>query len=385
VNRLKFCLLEGCYLISLSVDVCSVGGVSLAGLWSRVCGIVLAPIVLAAAGCSADSSRFGDDSSRGQGEATGTIAGQPTSRRAAGGTWIWDGGTAVTVARGDSVDTIAHRHHVPASVIVQANNLKSPGTVRPGQRLVIPRYSAAPISVAPQPPVVGAAVLIPPASIPDNGGGVATGAGASLGTPQDTPIVTSRHVASPVTAKASGGRTIVQPLKVASAPQPAKPAPVQHAAPPAAPRKLAVAVAPPEKPAAVDPVKPGDPAPSFHWPVRGQVIAGFGPKTDGQRNNGIDIAVPENTPIKAADDGVVIYSGNELKSFGNLVLVRHNNDYITAYAHAKELRVKRGDSIKSGEIIGMSGQTGNIETPQIHFEIRKGSTPVDPMQLLHGA
>jgi murein DD-endopeptidase MepM/ murein hydrolase activator NlpD len=95
--------------------------------------------------------------------------------------------------------------------------------------------------------------------------------------------------------------------------------------------------------------------------------------------------VPENTPIKAADDGVVIYSGNELKSFGNLLLVRHSNNYITAYAHAKELRVKRGDTIKSGEIIGMSGQSGNTSTPEIHFEIRKGSTPVDPMQFLHGA
>jgi murein DD-endopeptidase MepM/ murein hydrolase activator NlpD len=351
--------------------------VSLADLWSQVRGIVLAPIVLAAAGCSADSSRFSDDASRGQPEATGSIATQPTPRRAAGGTWSWDGGTAVTVARGDTVVTIAHHHHVPASVIIQANNLKSPNTVQPGQRLVIPRYSASPISVAPQPSVVGAAVLVPPASIPESGGGVATGGGASVGAPQNTPIVTSqRHVKPPVAAKPSGGHTIVQPLKAANAPQAGKPV--------LEPRKLAVAT-PPEKSAGVEPVKPSDAAPSFRWPVRGQVIAGFGPKTDGQRNNGIDIAVPENTPIKAADDGVVIYSGNELKSFGNLVLVRHNNDYITAYAHAKELRVKRGDAIKSGEIIGMSGQTGNIETPQIHFEIRKGSTPVDPMQLLHGA
>jgi murein DD-endopeptidase MepM/ murein hydrolase activator NlpD len=365
--------------------------VSLAGLWSQVRGIVLAPIVLAAAGCSADSSRFSSgDAFRGQSEATGAIASQPTPRRAASGSWSWDGGTAITVARGDTVETIAHRHHVPASVIIQANNLKSPNTVQPGQRLVIPRYSASPISVAPQPPVVGAAVLIPPASIPVSGGGVATGGGASAVVPQDTPIkMSQRHAKPPVAAKASGGHTIVQPLKVANAPkatapQPGKPALEPHPAPPAAPQKLA-AVAPPEKSAAVDTLKPSDATSSFRWPVHGQVIAGFGPKTDGQRNNGIDIAVPENTPIKAADDGVVIYSGNELKSFGNLVLVRHNNDYITAYAHAKELRVKRGDSIKSGEVIGMSGQTGNIETPQVHFEIRKGSTPVDPMQLLHGA
>jgi murein DD-endopeptidase MepM/ murein hydrolase activator NlpD len=369
--------------------------VSLAGLWSQVRGIVLAPIVLAAAGCSGDSSRFSDDPFRGQPEATGATANQTTPRRAASGTWSWDGGTAITVARGDTVDTIAHRHHVPASVIIRANNLRSPNTVQTGQRLVIPRYSASVLAVAPQPAVVGAAVLIPPASIPVSDGGVATGGGASVGVPQDTPIAFSRRPAksSIAIAKAGsirpagkplGSHNPVRPLKAASVPEPGKPALEQHPAPPAAPRKLAV-TAPPEKSADVDPVKASDAAPSFHWPVRGQVIAGFGPKTDGQRNNGIDIAVPENTPIKAADDGVVIYSGNELKGFGNLVLVRHNNDYITAYAHAKELRVKRGDTIKSGEIIGLSGQTGNADSPPIHFEIRKGSTPVDPIQLLRGA
>jgi murein DD-endopeptidase MepM/ murein hydrolase activator NlpD len=363
----------------------------LAVWWSQVRGIVLAPIVLGAAGCSADSSRFNDDPFRGQPEATGTTAPQPTSRRAGSGTWSWDGGTAITVARGDTVDAIARRHHVPAAIIIEANNLKPPNTVRPGRHLVIPRYSPSPISVAPQPSVAGAAALVPPGSIPTNGGGVATGGGASVGPPEDVPIGISRRPINPpvVAAKLSGSHNMVQPLKAANAPQanapqPARHALEQHGGPPAPPQKLAV-VAPPEKSAVVEPVKPSDAAPSFRWPVRGQVIAGFGPKTDGQRNNGIDIAVPENTPIKAADDGVVIYSGNELKSFGNLVLVRHNNDYITAYAHAKELRVKRGDSIKSGEVIGMSGQTGNTDAPAIHFEIRKGSTPVDPIQLLHGA
>src|SRR6202007_2943365 len=159
-----------------------------------------------------------------------------------------------------------------------------------------------------------------------------------------------------------------------------KPAPERQAAAPAA-HKPPVPK-PAEPPAAVGAIKP-EPAPRFRWAVRGQLIAGFGAKADGQRNDGINIAVPENTPIKAADDGVVAYSGNELKSFGNLVLVRHANDYVTVYAHAKELQVKAGDQIKGGDLIGLSGQTGNVNTPQIHFEIRKGSTPVDPMQLLH--
>jgi murein DD-endopeptidase MepM/ murein hydrolase activator NlpD len=369
-------------------------------LWSRARVIVLAPIAFGAVGCSADPDRFNDASLRGQSEATGTIAARST--RATGGSWSWDGGTAVTVVRGDTVESIAHRHHVPASVIIQANNLGAPNALQPGRHLVIPRYSPAPTAAAPEAPLAGAARLVPPNPIPASGGseGIAAGAPAPVGAPETTAARISRPTAkSPVAvaktngiktngvkandirtqAGLSGGRNIVQPLKSANA-QPARPAPEQHQDTPAA-RKLA---APAEKPADVDPVKGTDAMPSFHWPVRGQVVAGFGPKTDGQRNNGIDIAVPENTPIKAADDGVVIYSGNELKSFGNLVLVRHSNDYITAYAHAKELRVKRGDAIKSGEIIGMSGQTGNVDSPKFHFEIRKGSTPVDPMQLLHG-
>jgi murein DD-endopeptidase MepM/ murein hydrolase activator NlpD len=369
-------------------------------LWSQTRVIVLAPIAFCAAGCSADPDRFNDASLRGQSEATGTIA--PRSTRATGGTWSWDGGTAITVARGDTVDSIAHRHHVPASVIIQANNLGSPNALQPGRHLVIPRYSPALTAAAPEAPLAGTARLVPPSPIPASGSeGIATGAAAPVGAPETTAARTSRPTAkSPVAvaktngiktngikasdirtqAGLSGGRNIVQPLKSAIA-QPARPAPEQHQGTPAA-RKLA---APAEKLASVESVKGTDAPPSFHWPVRGQVVDRFGPKTDGQRNNGIDIAVPENTPIKAADDGVVIYSGNELKSFGNLVLVRHSNDYITAYAHAKELRVKRGDAIKGGEIIGMSGQTGNVDTPKFHFEIRKGSTPVDPMQLLHGA
>jgi murein DD-endopeptidase MepM/ murein hydrolase activator NlpD len=126
-------------------------------------------------------------------------------------------------------------------------------------------------------------------------------------------------------------------------------------------------------------------AAGFRWPVRGRVIAGFGPKPTGQQNDGINIAVPEGTPVKASDDGVVAYSGNELKGYGNLVLVRHANGHVTAYAHASELMVKRGDSVKRGQTIAKSGQTGNVSSPQLHFEIRKGATPVDPMQFLTGA
>jgi murein DD-endopeptidase MepM/ murein hydrolase activator NlpD len=122
-------------------------------------------------------------------------------------------------------------------------------------------------------------------------------------------------------------------------------------------------------------------SPTFRWPVRGRILSAFGAH-NGQQNDGIDLSVPEGTSVKAADDGVVAYAGNELKGYGNLVLVRHQNGFVTAYAHASELMVKRGDQVKRGQIIARSGQTGNVNAPQLHFEIRKGKVPVDPMQFL---
>jgi murein DD-endopeptidase MepM/ murein hydrolase activator NlpD len=137
-----------------------------------------------------------------------------------------------------------------------------------------------------------------------------------------------------------------------------------------------------------DAVKNAEPAGSlagFRWPVRGRVIVAFGPKPNGVQNDGINLAVPEGTPIKAAEDGVVAYAGSELKGYGNLVLVRHTNGFVTAYAHASDILVKRGEAVKRGQVIAHAGQTGNVTSPQLHFEIRKGATPVDPSQYLSGA
>ncbi|KAJ8134296.1 hypothetical protein OY671_012491, partial [Metschnikowia pulcherrima] len=136
------------------------------------------------------------------------------------------------------------------------------------------------------------------------------------------------------------------------------------------------------------PVKAADATnalPTFRWPVRGRVITAYGAKNNGKQNDGINVAVPEGTPVKAAEDGVVAYSGNELKGYGNSISVRHSNGYVTAYAHASESMVKRGDTIKRGQIIAKSGQTGEVGSPQLHFEIRKGSSAVDPLQFSNGA
>jgi len=136
------------------------------------------------------------------------------------------------------------------------------------------------------------------------------------------------------------------------------------------------------RPAEVRSAERSTDAPHLHWPVRGKILARFGSRTNGERNDGIAIAVPDNTPIESAEDGVVIYAGSDLKGFGNLALVRHGDDYVTVYAHARELKVKRGDQVKRGDVIGISGHTGSVETPQLYFEVRKRSAPVDPLRLL---
>jgi murein DD-endopeptidase MepM/ murein hydrolase activator NlpD len=131
----------------------------------------------------------------------------------------------------------------------------------------------------------------------------------------------------------------------------------------------------PSKPVAAEPAQRG--ATTFRWPVKGRVIQSFGQNTDG-----INISVPEGTEVKAAENGVVAYAGNELKGYGNLVLIRHADGFVTAYAHAKDLTVKRGDPVKRGQIIATAGQTGNVTSPQLLFELRKGATPVDPRRYL---
>jgi murein DD-endopeptidase MepM/ murein hydrolase activator NlpD len=124
---------------------------------------------------------------------------------------------------------------------------------------------------------------------------------------------------------------------------------------------------------------------SFRWPVKGRVISQFGTRPDGGHNDGIDLAVPQGTSVQAAENGVVAYAGNELKGYGNLVLIRHANNWVSAYAHNEEILVKRGDKVKRGQIIAKAGATGAVSQPLVHFELRKGSRPVDPTKYMSDA
>ncbi len=124
---------------------------------------------------------------------------------------------------------------------------------------------------------------------------------------------------------------------------------------------------------------------TFRWPVRGRIIGKFGPRPDGTNNDGINLAVPNGTKVKAAEKGVVAYAGSELKGYGNLVLIRHANNWVSAYAHNDKLLVKRGDKIKRGQVVARAGTSGSVGQPQVHFELRKGSKPVDPLKYMAGS
>jgi murein DD-endopeptidase MepM/ murein hydrolase activator NlpD len=316
------------------------------------------------------------------------------------------GTTTIIVGTSDTLDGLAHRYNVSPAAILQANGYKGPRVLSPGQQLIIPRPGTA---------VAAAPTLAAPASKP-----VAAMSAAPLMyvvNPGDTLLSIARrnHVSARELARANnidpqaklklgtrltvpGTRTAavapaVQPAAVAAA-QPVAvltPPPTKMAAVTGGPQqsvRLAQATTTVEDAKVETPIKATEATgalPTFRWPVRGKVITSYGAKTNGKANDGINLAVPEGTPVKAAEDGVVAYSGNELKGYGNLVLVRHSNGYVTAYAHASELLVKRGDTIKRGQIIAKSGQSGEVGSPQLHFEIRKGSSPVDPLQFLNGA
>ncbi len=325
-------------------------------------------------------------------DVTGSVTAAQPAKPA--GHWTWDGGAPVTVGQGETVDTIARKHGVPASAILQTNGIASPAAIRPGQRLVIPRYvsSAAPQVAAPQSAPVRTSDNVHIVQPGESLIGIARRNGLTL-----SEIARANNI-QPYTKVNIGDRIAIPAgRRPVAAAQPA-PAPqqqfVQQQRPAPQVEKVAsipaqsARLATQEAPVAENPVKEAEAAgamPSFRWPVKGRIIAAFGAKVNGVTNDGINLAVPEGTPVKAAEDGVVAYAGNELKGYGNLVLVRHANGFVSAYANASELLVKRGDSVKRGQDIARAGQTGNVTSPQLHFEIRKGSTPVDPTKYLSGA
>lgn len=265
--------------------------------------------------------------------------------------------TAVKVGRGDTVYSIARRHKVSPRAIIDANNLRPPYGLKIGQRLILPqgrahkvkrgeylsmiakRYNVDTFALARVNGIKKPYTIYPGQQlrIPRDGVFIPIADGPKAPAPKAAPRVK-------VTSAQTGGSQQVAKVKV---PEP--------------PRRAGG---------------------KFAWPLKGKVVSTFGSKAKGLQNDGINIAAPRGTPVMASENGVVAYAGNEIRGFGNLLLVKHDGGWVTAYAHNDKLLVKRGERVKRGQKIAKVGSTGSVTTPQLHFELRRGSRAVDPKKYM---
>jgi murein DD-endopeptidase MepM/ murein hydrolase activator NlpD len=287
-----------------------------------------------------------------------------------GGKWSVVGGSPIVVADGEDLDSLSRRYGVPAAAMLKSNGLNSPAEVHGGMRLIVPVYSAGGSAVA-------AASVAKSRRV---------AAAAPIKTPKakkPAPDAIAQASSPPAKSAAKTGATTTPPALVARADADAKATAAAKKNPTA--DATPISGVHPSEPASAAPLTGAEAdaagvAPEFRWPARGRIIESF--KAGG--NDGINIAVPEGTSVRAAESGTVAYAGDGLKGYGNLVLIRHPNGFVTAYANNGELDVKAGETVKRGQIIAKSGQSGNVNSPQLHFELRKGTTPVDPTSYLAG-
>lgn len=278
----------------------------------------------------------------------------------------WWGGTPemVTVRRGDTLYSISRRYNVPLREIIEANKMIPPYRVYVGQVLRMPsaryhvvakgdtlyniskRYNVDMSSLSrvndleePYALSIGQRLLLP--------GSVVDSSAAAASAPKATAV--SKPAAKKTSTSSWWGSRKKETVKKASY---TPPTPVKK-------RKT-----------------------KFMWPVKGTVISNFGSIGKGRNNDGINIKAPLGTAVKCADAGTVAYAGNELKGFGNLILVKHNDGWITAYAHNDKILVKKGQKVRRGEKIATVGSTGGVNSPQLHFEIRAGKKAVNPRSYL---
>ncbi len=252
---------------------------------------------------------------------------------------------AIRVRKGDTVYAISRRYGVAPREIITVNRLRPPYHLKAGQSLRLPR---------PRTHIVRKG---------ETGYAISRRYGVDL-----TSLMRINRIRPPYTLK------VGQRLRLP--PQVRPPAPAREvAAKKTPPRKAKRKTPPVPQPVARGPVR-------FAWPVSGRVISRFGPKKGGLHNDGINIRVEAGAPVRAAEAGVVAYAGNQLKGFGNLLLIRHAGGWMTAYAHNRTIVVKEGARVRRGQIVARAGATGSVKTPQLHFEIRKGTTAVDPLRYL---
>jgi len=243
---------------------------------------------------------------------------------------------------------------VPMTLIAEANHLAPPYRIEAGRTMVIPQPDQSSLAAAApaMPPqsaetaAVPAAVPLERTALPPAAPPPATAATPSApAAPAPSPVAEGPHLEAKTTAPAP-----------AATPEP----PAASSVPPSAAAEGG----------------------TFLWPLHGRVLAGYGSGRDGTHNDGINIAAPRGTAVEAADGGVVAYAGNELRGYGNLILVKHPNGWISAYAHCDVMLVKRGEKVARGQVIARVGSTGSVAEPQLHFELRRGNHAVDPRAYL---
>jgi|APTNR8051073442_1049403.scaffolds.fasta_scaffold24821_2 murein DD-endopeptidase MepM/ murein hydrolase activator NlpD len=353
--------------------------------WSVV---VVAAVALNAAGCgwaewpgSPTGSR-GSPAAAPQGRAPETVS-------------YADRPARVTVMSGDSVERLSQRYGAPARSIIELNNLRPPYRLYVGQSLALPRdrehvvrkgetlselaeryhldmsvLASANGLTRPYTLFRGQRLRVPEAVVP---------AAVPSGTELASRSALQGATVAPLAAPPSPSAQSLPPSSTSWTPSESDETVEPPVRRPGAASTTAVVM--PKAPAAVGapPPKSGG---GFLWPTTGKVISRFGSKGSGLRNDGINIAAARGAPVRAAESGVVAYAGNELKAFGELVLIKHDGGWVTTYAHNDSIKVSRGDIVQKGQIIAEVGNSGSVSTPQLHFEMRKGKKAVDPLQYL---
>ncbi|MEN6543117.1 LysM peptidoglycan-binding domain-containing M23 family metallopeptidase [Parvibaculum sp.] len=322
-----------------------------------------AVLALALSGCASDKPWWeGGRAASHRGE----VDAEPLTSAGSGGTYV--------VRSGDTLFKVSRDKGVPIRSLIDANDLEPPYALRTGQRLVIPggRYHVVQkgdtVYSISRTYGVDMATLTSTNHIP-------APYKIRLGQRLQLPSRVNRQVA------VRDVETAAPPHRAATVTSAPAATDAAQAAAPTTPRGNAVvASTEPKGPLPTPPTPAGD----FIWPIKGPVISSYGPKEGGLHNDGVNIAVPVGSPVKAAQSGVVAYAGNELKGYGNLLLIRHANGWMTAYAHNSKLLVKRGDTVVKGQTICLSGSSGSVTSPQVHFEIRKGAKAVDPRGVIEG-
>ena len=241
------------------------------------------------------------------------------------------------IESGESLYTVARRYNVTAQAIIQANGFSSPDKIYVGQKIVIPGKASTLMALGPK-------------------GGAKPE--TTLGAPPSNLAAPKPVAVASIEPETKIPAATVKPL----APTNAAPAAVADAQPLQQPK--------------TEPVLSG--ADKFRWPISGRVITDFA----NSKGTGINIEAPEGAAVRSAENGQVIYAGSGVEGYGNLILIRHPNGYVSAYAHLKDMNVAKGTVVNRGDNIGTAGKTGSVSKSQLHFELRKGATPVDPLPLL---